>query len=277
VPAGLLSYGGPVASRLFRLRKFEATLRAESASGAEALMGPDDRTQVQNTHDYPYRCICHLRMRFRTTAGDYVSATGTGWVIGKRTVITAGHCVFVPKDQDFDLDHVWAETMEVIPGRNGNDWPYGSFTVGPENLHSTQGWVGQGQEAADYGAIVLTQDLPDDFGTFGFGSHTDQDLTGLHANVVGYPGELNNTSRAGTMWGASQPPLLSPTQTKLRYRINTTPGQSGASVFYLRSDVGDAISAGIHNYGQENVMNYGTRITEEVKQNLITWRDLGGA
>src|SRR5262249_19975305 len=105
---------------------------------------------------------------------------------------------------------------------------------------------------------------------------TDKELTGLNANVVGYPGEYDSPPRQGTLWGDSSPPLSRPEALRLKYRIDTTPGQSGSSVFYLRQNEGDAISVAIHNYGVERVSNYATRITEPVRTNLRAWRDEGG-
>jgi V8-like Glu-specific endopeptidase len=79
------------------------------------------------------------------------------------------------------------------------------------------------------------------------------------------------------MWGASHPPLLAPDQFQLRYRINTTEGQSGAAVFYLRPGVGDAIAVGIHTHANRaRTLNFGTRITPDVKDALVQWQKQGG-
>src|SRR5918912_3129628 len=74
----------------------------------ESVIGPtDDRVRILDTELAPWRMICALRMRGPTGAG----AIGTGWFIGPRTVLTAGHCVF--------SNHFfggWASSIEVIPG-----------------------------------------------------------------------------------------------------------------------------------------------------------------
>jgi V8-like Glu-specific endopeptidase len=256
VEAGLLSYGGPVASRLARL---------ENTVQPELVYGRDDREQIENALLYPFSGICHLRMWL---TGAF--ATGTGWVIGKRTIITAGHCVYVHPDADEpDLQEEWVLQVEVIPARNGESeghYPFGSFTVQSGSLRSTNGWVNHKQEEGDYGAIILNDDLPEDIGIFGFGLHSDEELANLWANIVGYPGE-----QPGTLWGASGR-LEEPTETQLRYKIDTTAGQSGSAVFYIRPSEKDAIAAGIHNYGG----NRATRITTTVRDNLRAWRDEGG-
>jgi V8-like Glu-specific endopeptidase len=267
VEAGCLSYGDTLAARLDRL---------------EALISPEtefqhDRVRVTDTEAYPYCCICHLRSTFPTPQSKFLFALGTGWVIGKRTLITAGHCVYVFSDRKFGLSRVWAARVEVIPGRNGEAKPFGSFAVKTGSLRTTKGWRDQGAEAADYAAIILDEDLPTNFGRFGFGAHTDLELTGLSATIAGYPGELKKLPLAGTMWGDSTPPLLSPERLRLRHRIDTTRGQSGSPVFYVRPSQGDAVAVGIHNYGvQRDNVNRATRVTAQVKENLRAWRDEGG-
>ena len=281
--AGRLAYGDSVASRLARL---EAAVRAASPPGMpEAQIGRDDRVHVQNTTQYPFRCICHLRITFRTPNNQFVFAVGTGWAIGKRTLVTAGHCVFVPRNDEVGLRNAWAERVEVIFGRNGDQQPFGSFTVPTSNLRTTNGWLTVGEradqgdravQAVDYAAVILNQDLPSDFGAFGFGLHEDAELTGRTVNVVGYPGEFKQPPRQGTLWGSDQPPLLTPTAIQLVYRIDTTRGQSGAPVFYVRPGIGDAIAVGVHNYGVEDDRNFAARIIRPVRDNFRLWRDQGG-
>jgi V8-like Glu-specific endopeptidase len=263
VPAGLLSYGDTLARRVSRL---EGTLRPEVIFG-----GADHRIKEQATQQYPYCCVCHLRIYCRGN----VFALGTGWVIGKRTVITAGHCVYTYPKTGTPVQRGWALQVEVIPGRDGDKKPYGTFIAKPANLYSVSGWTENHNELADYGAIILNEDLPMGLG-FGYGALSDQELNGLTANVVGYPGEFTDPTTVGTMWGDSgRLGVRSPSQ--LSYTIDTTEGQSGSSVFYLRpAPNNDAIAVGIHTYGLERVSNYATRITTSVRDNLRFWRKKGG-
>jgi V8-like Glu-specific endopeptidase len=79
-----------------------------SQTVAEVVIGRDDRVQITNTTAYPWRTICSLII----TARDGSRWIGTGWLVGPRTVITAGHCVYMHKRGG------WARSIEVIPGRN---------------------------------------------------------------------------------------------------------------------------------------------------------------
>src|SRR5688572_18710199 len=69
------------------------------------VCGQDDRAEIPNTNDAPWRWICQLLMKF--PKGNYI---GTGWLIGPRTVMTAGHCLYVSKAGG------WTQNIEVIPG-----------------------------------------------------------------------------------------------------------------------------------------------------------------
>ena len=176
---------------------------ARSGPALEAIFS-GDRSQVTDTTVYPHSCICHLRITFPGPNGQFLFALGTGWVLGPRTVITAGHCLYIYQDDGSGLARAWAQRIEVIPGRNGPTFPCGSFVARTDNLRSTRGWVERGVPACDYGAIVLDAPLPD-VGRFGLGVLSDTDLEGLTANVVGYPGEYNRPPLQGTLWGTPAP------------------------------------------------------------------------
>src|SRR5262245_43472039 len=152
VDAGLLSFGGPLATRLARL---------EAAVQPEVIFGADNRVQVRDTTGYPYCCICYLKIWLN---GGW-QAFGTGWIIGKRTVITPGHSVYVDPEPGSRVPPGWARQVEVVPGRNGQQRPpFGSFTVRTANLRTTRGWIrgrtSEEREQADYGAIIVNEDLP---------------------------------------------------------------------------------------------------------------------
>jgi V8-like Glu-specific endopeptidase len=90
----------------------------------ETVIGRDERVRILDTDLAPWRMICALRMRGPSGAG----AIGTGWFIGPKTVLTAGHCVF-----STGFFGGWASIIEMIPGLNGSGdgrgtRPYGSVS-----------------------------------------------------------------------------------------------------------------------------------------------------
>ena len=57
----------------------------EPPSAPETVHGPDDRTRIPNTADYPWRAIASLLI----TARDNSAWVGTAWFISPRTLATA--------------------------------------------------------------------------------------------------------------------------------------------------------------------------------------------
>jgi V8-like Glu-specific endopeptidase len=266
IPAEVVSYGGEDRWRIARL---------EAALPQAALF--DDRYRIQNTLGYPQRCICQLHMTFwADLRQEWKYFVGTGWIIARRAVATVGHnLLFATRDAyRYGIrPGAWASRVEVIPGRNGDaDPPYGNFTAGTENLYVSNGWQASGQQGADYGGIVLNEDLPRGR-VFGF----DWELANLphdehhRPRVEGYPGE-----KSGQMWGDDTPGLDTPTDLQLRYHFYTTGGQSGSPVYYIHPDHdGLAVGVGIHAYGSPS-FNLATRITHEVYAELLELRNMGG-
>ena len=120
----------------------EAALEAISQQ-LEQIIDRDDRFQILNTTAVPWKRICHLQI----TAANGKRFLGSGALIGPRTIVTAGHCVFM-KEQGG-----WASSITVTPGRSGNSRPFGSSNA--VTLKSVRGWVNNSGRAYDYGAIIL--------------------------------------------------------------------------------------------------------------------------
>ncbi|MET1138381.1 trypsin-like serine protease, partial [Bacillus subtilis] len=91
--------------------KAEKKSPAKAPYSIKSVIGSDDRTRVTNTTAYPYRAIVHISSSIGSC---------TGWMIGPKTVATAGHCIYDTSSGSF------AGTATVSPGRNGTSYPYGS-------------------------------------------------------------------------------------------------------------------------------------------------------
>jgi V8-like Glu-specific endopeptidase len=220
----------------------------------EVVIGTDDRVRITDTTLFPWRAICSLRIR----AADATSWVGTGWLSSNRVVITAGHCVYM-------RDHGgWVRSIEVIPGRNGTQMPFGSAVA--TQLGSVRGWTEAAQTEYDYGAIVLpaSNALGQRVGHFGIASQADGELAQGQLNLAGYPGYAEPAS---TQWWHAQPP--SRVEPRLiRYEIDTTEGQSGAPVW--RGLGGGRFAVGIHTTGL-TTGNWATRIQASVYANISAW------
>lgn len=221
----------------------------------ESVCGFDDRVQVTNTTAVPWRWICQLII----TMANGNKSRCTGWFIGPRTVMTAGHCVYSRGAGG------WARSIEVIPGMNGASRPFG-WQVGT-SFRSVVGWVSNGDHNYDYGAIILpNNNLGNSVGWFGFASLSDSSLQNLLVNNAGYAGD----KPFGTLWfNAGR--ITSITARKLYYMLDTYGGHSGSPIWrYLN---GQRHALGVHAYG--GCPNSATRITMPVFNNMLAWKNLG--
>ncbi|MGY0780604.1 V8-like Glu-specific endopeptidase [Azospirillum brasilense] len=230
--------------------------RMEENSGPESVCGRDDRAIIENTKDFPWRAIAQILITFRNSSGNPVRFIGTGWFISQRTVATCGHCVY-------DRQYGWAQSIMVVPGRNGNSTPYGGLSS--ENFWSVNGWTKDQDPEYDYGAIVLPSDsLGKQTGYFGFDSLPDNILKGSAINTSGYPGDKTT----GTQW-FNAGGVTSLNMKKIFYMVDSMGGQSGSPTWH-RQENNNVLSVGIHGYG--GCPNSAARINKEVKDNLIKWR-----
>lgn len=219
----------------------------------ETVCGSDDRTQVANPSAAPWRWICKLVITFPN------GATGgcTGWFIGPKAVMTAGHCVYSKANGG------WARRIEVIPGMNGTARPYGSM-VGT-SFRSVTGWTQNSDPNFDYGCVILPNaSLGNQVGYFGFASLTDASLNSLLVNNSGYPGD----KPFGTQWfNAGR--VTNVTARKIYYMLDTYGGQSGSPTWRFLN--GQRHAVGIHAYG--GCPNSATRIVSQVFNNMMSWRN----
>jgi V8-like Glu-specific endopeptidase len=224
----------------------------------EVIIGVDNRVRISPTTTYPWRAVCALKI----TAQNGSKWIGTGWLISPRTVITAGHCVYMHDEGG------WAKSIEVIPGLNDASRPYSAGSS--SYLKSVTGWTQSKNRENDYGAIILPNSFrPGDVtGYFGYSVKDDSYLLSSVLNLSGYPGDKANGNQQWFM--ALKPKSVS--ARVITYDIDTMGGQSGAPVWIK---VGDArYCVGIHTNGQD-AGNSATRIVTAVFNNLKAWKDLG--
>lgn len=224
---------------------------------AEVIIGTDDRVRINNTVPFPWGAICALKI----TAGDGRQFIGTGWLVSPRTIITAGHCVFMHDAGG------WVRSVQVIPGRNDAASPHGSFSG--TAFRSVTGWTQSKNREYDYGCIVLpAQSRPGDrTGYFGFAVRNDAFLTSAALNLSGYPGDKGGNQQ----WFMAQK-ARSVSSRVITYNIDTMGGQSGAPVWVLQD--GKRYGVGIHTNGSTSG-NSATRIETNVFNRIQSWKALG--
>lgn len=265
LPAGLgniLSQLAPLLAKLLKVPGSESDAEVdeayaqEAAAALEVIIGIDDRVRITQTSQVPWRRICALRITFPSGA----TYRGTGFLIGPRTVATAGHCVYLHNQGG------WARKVEVIPGCNGSTRPFGRAES--TSFRSVKGWVIGKKPESDYGCIVLPAGAfgGHNLGCFGFANFNAQKLLAQSAVLAGHPGD----KPFAEMWGMARK-FKTVTAKTLIYDIDTVGGQSGAPVYIKRN--GQRYVVGIHNYGA-STGNSATRITQSVYSRLSAWSKL---
>ncbi|MCG7751773.1 trypsin-like serine peptidase [Flavihumibacter cheonanensis] len=149
----------------------------------EVVIGDDDRQIVTNILESPWRKIAALRIQ----AGDGRYFAGTGWFISPTVLITAGHCVYMPKAGG------WASKIEVIPALNGTLKPFGSAI--PTNFDTNEEWILKGNTLYDYGAIFLDRAISNNIGSFNFGAAPDIYFSDYEVSICGYPIDRSDGSQ----------------------------------------------------------------------------------
>lgn len=229
--------------------------------GDRSVIGSDGRWQVTNTTSYPYSAIVHITSN---------QGSCTGWLYGRDTVATAGHCL-----HSGGSGGSWVNvgSITVTPARNGWSAPYGSCSA--RQVYSVLGWTRDNSYNYDYGSIKLNCTVGDYTGWFGY-YWNDASRVNNWMYVTGYPGDKS----WGTMWGMGGY-IHTENSRRLYYSLDTAPGQSGSPLYhYINSSYcGGYCSNGIHSYGVggggSSYYNSATRINSPVFNNLYNWKYYG--
>ena len=235
----------------------------------ETVIGPDDRILVNDTSRFPWRAIAQLEIT--PQPGKAGPLIGTGWFIGPKTLITAGHCVFDP-----DQIGGWAKAIKVTPGKYGTNAPFGAHLAA--RFATIDQWLNLvGTESGfgfDIGCIQLATPVGDQTGLFNVKAASDADLRDQLVNVSGYPVDRN----LGTMQYLHANRIKAIAPQRVFYDVDTYGGQSGSAVYVL-NDAGDIPQAvAIHAYGTGATpadvpleVNSGTRLTPALVEQMKKW------
>ncbi|MGD1804997.1 trypsin-like serine peptidase [Dapis sp. BLCC M126] len=191
---------------------------------------------------------------------------GSGWLASfkgivedkdwiNHVIMTSGHCVFAGKS--------WAKTITVIPGRYGDNKPYGEFVATKKALRASKEWEEDSlyKSNYDYGAILIPKIYKPNWGAMPFINLPDSDLEKSEVINTGYPADKD----IGTMWTANGP-ITEVEKYKIKYMNDTYGGQSGSPA-YLDDQVSKVV--GIHGYG--GCPNKAVRLTENVINDMKKW------
>ncbi|MEH1017003.1 trypsin-like serine protease [Micromonospora sp. CPCC 206060] len=248
-----------------------ATVGGYSAPGISAVFGPDDRVPVTPTTAFPASATVLL---------TFTGGRCSGFMISERTVATAGHCVHT------GAGGTWRTNVVAYPGHNGTTAPYGSCAA--TRLLAVAGWTSSSNPDYDYGAVQLNCGIGNATGWYSFAA-TTQSVVGACTVNQGYP-----VDRPG-QW-SSKDYIRAEAANTIYFQHDATAGQDGSPV-YFQPDPDDwcptrppplcpcpppcpcqiltvvgILTSGPYGGGPGSSNNIGTRITQSVFNNLMTWR-----
>lgn len=182
--------------------------------------------------------VCLLQMTFPSTPSGRI-AVGSGCLIGRRTILTAGHNVYDAARGGK------AASIRVVFGA-GDRLPVSAVAV-----DATQQWIDRAHwrdplSRFDFGVVVLpdgdhpTPALPVESGDAA-------SLEGASLNVAGYPVAPPAPSDFGTLFGARAPAQIdSSAPGRLFYNVNTFDGMSGGPAYTYDAATDTRTIRGIH-------------------------------
>ena len=128
--------------------------------------------RVGNLRVLPYAPVGKMFMTFN--GKNYV---GSAWVIARRAVFTAGHCIFSKSEGG------WADKVLFVPQYSNGSAPLGRWTA--TELHSLKGWTNNGDFTYDMGAFVVNSPIQNRTGSLGWMANYPPNQGPY--NAIGYP------------------------------------------------------------------------------------------
>ena len=205
----------------------------------EKIIPPDDRVEVKNTKKAPFKYVG--RLGYKGGAGF-----GTGALIGRKTVLTAAHCVY---GEEANI-----KRLRFYPGQNEMESPFGEYEIAeihipPKYIAACKLKNEEERRRYDYAVVTLKKSLSEDHGYFQLGGDgTSLDRTGIENLSLGLIGYLG--SYGGMYRQASKEHFFRYESFTLRYMMDTDNGQSGSPVYRMKN--GKYYIVAVHIRGSVN-------------------------
>jgi V8-like Glu-specific endopeptidase len=230
-------------------------------------------TPVAPNAGYPYTSIVELQATFP----DHKMYVGSGVLIDRFHVLTAGHVVYSYADGGF------ASQIQAIPELYGTSRPYGTAYMTYQRTYTNfmnynrthPGMTASGDY--DIALITLDRTIGDRTGWMGFGWDVNANFApGAILNTAGYPAsggyDGNHMQFSyGGIAGLSGDGLAI---TYWQNSITAFGGQSGSPVWRYTPSNGASTVYGVHvgGNGTPGSLNLATRITQSIFNDIQNWR-----
>ena len=241
------------------------------------VLGEDDRQRRTDTDRPPLRAICALVM----DAADGRQMIGTGFMVGRRTVMTCAHNLLNPHaNPPFK-----AARVTVRPGREvaASPDPFGAHVAAAADWFIHPDWEESRAAGHDAALIRLSDPVGDTTGWLGLAALSGRAIAARMVNLAGYPacvgrcrhvedGNLIPQGERGRQLWWQRDRIMRTDADQLFYDLDTFGGNSGSPVI-LVPVAGDGWTGptvvGIHTLGThrqgdafEAAHNTATRLTD---------------
>jgi V8-like Glu-specific endopeptidase len=244
-----------------------------TTSSTRSIIGTDDRVI-----DYTKTGVVKIILQ----GGSF----GTGFVVGKNTIATAGHCVFNISSSTTNVNNKSRVISRILLfDSNGKNVQ----TVEPKEIHVPARYIlskydDTDNHVFDYALITVDDDLSD-YCVFNLGTVTSDFDDGTHSvSITGFPNTINddtvvnNTTKhnmytgTGVCFSLDEDDELSYFDDMLKYNADTSAGDSGAPIYVTKKFNNEIYYTvvGIHIRGG----NYGVKLTPNHLQFYISNQNL---
>ncbi len=230
----------------FRLVDTAAVGRVTFLSLVEAPDRADNRVRITNTTSWPNSVHGHVIITF-PDKNQYI---GSGTMVNKHHVLTAGHVVFSKGNGG------WATSIQFNAAQNDSTLPFGSAFA--THLFSFKGWTDSQLRDYDTGMLILDRDLGNQTGWMGLITTGDANLSNHQITVAGYPGDKGGRQ----LWSATAP-IVNVTDRQVGYNAYTKGGDSGAGVYGLWQGFNLEHVCADHVAGPNGIPNTGSRLARD--------------
>lgn len=233
---------------------------SDSEIDPQALIGSDDRYLVQNPFATPNIQVVFVESDFQLSDGSYARLTGSGTLVGKKTVLTAAHMFYQKKYGYVDVIKIYigysgasykncysGQTAIVLPGYKKH------IDDIPEKLASPYG---------DDIGIITMNGTPGS--TYGYLNAASTGTTGQWFTTYGYPGDkvtydkTTGERKSVQQWGANGQ-ITSFDGYYYRHTADTQGGQSGSPLINSSNEV-----IAVHAGGTVNKYNIASPVSNGI-------------